>query len=80
MRVVRLVLVLVLLAPVRLLAETDPAAGPTPASRNAAKPKTADLSAERQRELERRIEALERQQEMQYREEPAHPTGAPAAE
>lgn len=38
------------------------------AAKPTAKPKTTQMSAEKRRELERRIEALERKHEMQYRE------------
>ena len=41
-------------------------------------PKAAAMSEEKRRDLERRIEALERKQEMQYRETDS-PTGAPGA-
>lgn len=79
-----LMLALVLAVPTSILAADDDAPAPTPVKRKAAKPaakpRKSDLSAEQQRDLEQRIEALEQKQEMQYREEPGHPTGAPPAE
>lgn len=48
------------------------------AAKPKAKPKTTQMSPEQRRDLERRIEALERKQEMQYRETDTG-SGAPGA-
>jgi Ni/Co efflux regulator RcnB len=87
MRFVTLTAVL-LLALAATAAHATDAAQPTtkakakhakPAATSAKRAKPAAMSEEKRRDLERRVEALERKYEMQYRETDT-PTGAPGAE